>query len=56
MKAKAAVAKLSVTDKVNLGTGIQWEKGPCVANTPAISSIPGFGGLCLQGALLGFLP
>lgn len=26
-QAKAAVAKLSLTDKVNLGTGIQWQKG-----------------------------
>lgn len=26
-QAKAAVAKLSLTDKVNLGTGVQWQKG-----------------------------
>ncbi|KAI0639226.1 beta-glucosidase [Trametes polyzona] len=52
-KAKAAVAKLSLTDKVNLGTGVQWQKGPCVGNTPAISSIPGFGGLCLQDSPVG---
>ncbi|TBU49701.1 beta-glucosidase [Dichomitus squalens] len=44
-KAKAAVSNLSLTDKVNLGTGVQWQKGACVGNTPAISSIPGFGGL-----------
>ena len=25
--------------------------GPCVGNTPAISAIPGFGGLCIQGKL-----
>ena len=71
VKAKAAVAKLSVTDKVNLATGsclpyiissclsvhsllagVQWEKGPCVGNTAAISSI-GFPGLCLQDGPLG---
>ncbi|KAH9898580.1 beta-glucosidase [Cubamyces lactineus] len=52
-KAKAAVAKLSLTDKVNLGTGVQWQKGPCVGNTPAISSLPGFGGLCLQDSPVG---
>lgn len=27
VKAKAAVANLSLTDKVNLGTGVQWEQG-----------------------------
>ncbi|KAH9944529.1 beta-glucosidase [Epithele typhae] len=53
VKAKAAVAKLSLTDKVNLGTGVQWEKGPCVGNTPAISALSGFGGLCLQDSPVG---
>ncbi|KAI0651675.1 beta-glucosidase [Trametes meyenii] len=52
-KAKAAVAKLSLTDKVNLGTGVQWQKGACVGNTPAISSVPGFDGLCLQDSPVG---
>ncbi|KIP12630.1 glycoside hydrolase family 3 protein [Phlebiopsis gigantea 11061_1 CR5-6] len=52
-KAQAAVAKLSVTDMVNLGTGVQWMNGPCVGNTPAISSLPGFGGLCLQDSPVG---
>ncbi|KAI0348700.1 beta-glucosidase [Trametopsis cervina] len=52
-KAKAAVANLSVADKVNLGTGVQWQKGPCVGNIPAISSIPGFTGLCLQDGPVG---
>ncbi len=50
-QAKAAVVKLSLTDKVNLGTGVQWQKGPCVGNTPALASVPGFNGLCLQGTL-----
>ncbi|EKM48283.1 glycoside hydrolase family 3 protein, partial [Phanerochaete carnosa HHB-10118-sp] len=52
-KAQAAITKLSVTDMVNLGTGVQWQKGPCVGNTPAISSIPGFNGLCLQDSPVG---
>ncbi|KAJ8084260.1 hypothetical protein PM082_003028 [Marasmius tenuissimus] len=51
-KAKAAVAKLSLKDKVNLGTGVGWMKGHCVGNTPAISSI-NFPGLCLQDSPLG---
>ncbi|ELU43249.1 glycoside hydrolase family 3 protein [Rhizoctonia solani AG-1 IA] len=51
-KAKAAVAKLTLSEKVSLGTGVQWEKGHCVGNTPAISSI-NFPGLCLQDSPLG---
>ncbi|RDX56051.1 beta-glucosidase [Lentinus brumalis] len=51
-KAKTAVAKLSLTDKVNLATGVQWQKGACVGNTPAISSI-NFPGLCLQDSPVG---
>ncbi|KAF9457106.1 beta-glucosidase [Collybia nuda] len=52
VKAKAAVAKLSLQDKVNLATGVGWQKGNCVGNTPAISSIS-FPGLCLQDGPLG---
>ncbi|KAF5355704.1 hypothetical protein D9756_003946 [Leucocoprinus leucothites] len=51
-KARAAVAKLSLSDKVNLGTGIGWMKGACVGNTPSISSIS-FPGLCLEDSPLG---
>ncbi|KAF7310068.1 Glycoside hydrolase family 3 protein [Mycena indigotica] len=51
-KAKAAVAKLSLQDKVNLGTGVGWEVGHCVGNTPAISSIS-FPGLCLEDSPVG---
>ncbi|KAJ1310905.1 hypothetical protein OPQ81_009420 [Rhizoctonia solani] len=51
-KAKAAVAKLTLTEKVSLGTGVQWQKGHCVGNTPAIPSI-NFPGLCLQDSPLG---
>lgn len=32
--------------------GVQWQKGHCVGNTPAISSI-NFPGLCLQDSPLG---
>ncbi|CAL1696581.1 unnamed protein product [Somion occarium] len=52
-KAKTAVAKLSLNDKVNLGTGVQWQKGACVGNTPAVASIPGFNGLCLEDSPVG---
>ncbi|TFK76897.1 glycoside hydrolase family 3 protein [Pluteus cervinus] len=51
-KARAALAKLSLKEKVDLGTGVQWQKGHCVGNTPAISSIS-FPGLCLQDGPLG---
>ncbi|CAE6491427.1 unnamed protein product [Rhizoctonia solani] len=51
-KAKSAVAKLTLAEKVSLGTGVQWQKGHCVGNTPAIPSID-FPGLCLQDSPLG---
>lgn len=51
-KAKTALAKLSQADKVSLATGIGWEKGPCVGNIAALSSI-GFPELCLQDGPLG---
>lgn len=38
-KAKAAVAKMSTQDKVNLATGIGWMVGACVGNIAAIPSI-----------------
>lgn len=50
MKAKAAVAKLNLTDKVSLSTGIGWMNGSCVGNTLPIESID-FPGLCLEGNL-----
>ena len=52
-KAKTALAKLTNANKVALATGIGWEKGPCVGNTAAISSI-GFPELCLQDGPLGY--
>ncbi|KAL0950917.1 hypothetical protein HGRIS_007674 [Hohenbuehelia grisea] len=51
-KAKAAVAKLSLSEKVSLATGVGWMNGPCVGNTPAVSSI-GYPSLCLQDSPLG---
>jgi len=52
VKAATALAKLSNNDKINLVTGVGWQKGPCVGNTPAISSI-GYPSLCLQDGPLG---
>lgn len=51
-KADAAFAKLSAQDKINMVTGVGWNKGPCVGNTPAISSI-NYPQLCLQDSPLG---
>jgi beta-glucosidase len=51
-KATAALAKLTQAQKVGLATGAGWEKGPCVGNVVAISSI-GFPELCLQDGPLG---
>ncbi|RFU35213.1 hypothetical protein B7463_g1094, partial [Scytalidium lignicola] len=51
-KANAALVKLSNTQKVSLVTGTGWQKGPCVGNLAAISSI-GFPQLCLQDGPLG---
>ncbi|KIH92662.1 beta-glucosidase [Sporothrix brasiliensis 5110] len=51
-KATAAVAKLSQQDKVNIVSGVGWNKGPCVGNTPTIGSI-NYPELCLQDGPLG---
>ncbi|KAI1332325.1 beta-glucosidase 1 [Xylariaceae sp. FL0255] len=51
-KANASLAKLSSSDKINIVTGVGWNKGPCVGNTPSISSI-GYPELCLQDGPLG---
>ncbi|KAJ7743705.1 glycoside hydrolase family 3 protein [Mycena maculata] len=51
-KASAAVQKMSLQDKVSLATGVGWENGHCVGNTPAISSIS-FPGLCLEDSPVG---
>lgn len=51
-KADTALGKLSQQDKVNIVSGIGWNKGPCVGNTAAIGSI-GYPQLCLQDGPLG---
>ncbi|KAJ2997870.1 hypothetical protein HDV02_005054 [Globomyces sp. JEL0801] len=50
--AKSAVAKLSLSDKVKMVSGIGWEGGPCVGNILSVP-VPGFDGLCLQDAPTG---
>ncbi|KAI1442068.1 glycoside hydrolase family 3 protein [Annulohypoxylon stygium] len=51
-KANASLAKLSQNDKINIVTGVGWNKGPCVGNTAAVSSI-NYPQLCLQDGPLG---
>ncbi|OTA87828.1 glycoside hydrolase family 3 protein [Hypoxylon sp. CO27-5] len=51
-KANASLSKLSQNDKINIVTGVGWNKGPCVGNTAAASSI-GYPQLCLQDGPLG---
>ncbi|KAK0620797.1 glycoside hydrolase superfamily [Immersiella caudata] len=46
-KAAAALARLSQNDKINIVTGVGWDKGPCVGNTPPINAI-NYPQLCLQ--------
>ena len=46
-KATAALAKLSLADKIGIVTGTGWQAGNCVGNTKAASSI-GYPSLCLQ--------
>lgn len=51
-KARTALAKLSLADKVGIVTGVGWNQGPCVGNVHAASAI-GFPSLCLQDGPLG---
>lgn len=52
-KAEAAIAGLSLEDKVGIVTGVGWNANqPCVGNNEAISSI-GYPSLCLQDGPLG---
>ncbi|KAI2774478.1 glycoside hydrolase family 3 protein [Daldinia loculata] len=51
-KANASLAKLSQSDKINIVTGVGWNKGPCVGNTAPASSI-NYPQLCLQDGPLG---
>ena len=47
------VSSLTVQDKVALGSGIGWAKGPCVGNTAPVNSIKNFNGLCMQDSPTG---
>ncbi|TLS26886.1 hypothetical protein PpBr36_04126 [Pyricularia pennisetigena] len=46
-KANAALARITQQDKVNIVSGIGWDKGPCVGNTAPVSAI-NYPQLCLQ--------
>ncbi|GAB1318409.1 glycoside hydrolase 3 [Madurella fahalii] len=50
--AAATLARMSQQDKINMVTGVGWDKGPCVGNTAPIGSI-GYPQLCLQDGPLG---
>jgi len=53
-KARAAqfVSQLTLQEKVGLTTGVGWENGPCLGNTPPIPRL-NFTGLCLQDSPTG---
>lgn len=46
------VAKLTLEEKVNMTTGVGWQEGHCLGNTPAIPRL-NFTGLCLQDSPAG---
>lgn len=51
-QAQQFVANLTIEEKVSLATGVGWQKGPCVGNTPPISRV-NFPGLCLEDSPTG---
>ncbi|KAL7940971.1 family 3 glycoside hydrolase [Trichoderma barbatum] len=51
-KAKTALAKLTLQEKVGIVSGVGWNGGPCVGNTSPASKI-GYPSLCLQDGPLG---
>ncbi|KAL8726209.1 MAG: hypothetical protein Q9181_006139 [Wetmoreana brouardii] len=51
-RARAFVSQLTLTEKVNLTTGVGWQSERCVGETGAIPRL-GFRGLCLQDSPLG---
>jgi beta-glucosidase len=51
-KARTFVAGLTLTEKVNLTTGVGWEGEKCVGNTGSIPRL-GFKSLCLEDSPLG---
>jgi len=52
LQAREFVAQLTLTEKVNLTTGVGWESDKCVGNTGSIPRL-GFKALCLQDSPLG---
>ncbi|KAH9025136.1 glycoside hydrolase superfamily [Lactarius hengduanensis] len=48
--AKAKVATFTLEQKVNVTTGVGWEGGRCIGNTPPVGDFPG---LCLEDSPLG---
>ncbi|WPG98473.1 Hypothetical protein R9X50_00126400 [Acrodontium crateriforme] len=51
-QAQAFVSKLTLTEKVNLTTGVGWESEKCVGNVGSIPRL-GFRALCMQDSPLG---
>ncbi|KAJ6260070.1 putative beta-glucosidase L [Drechslerella dactyloides] len=51
-KATTLLGRLTTQQKVNVVTGVGWQKGPCVGNIAAISGVS-FPGLCLQDGPVG---
>ena len=51
-KATTALAKLSLSEKVGIVSGVGWGKGACSGNTSPAKSI-GYPALCLQDGPLG---
>ncbi|TKA81328.1 Beta-glucosidase 1 [Friedmanniomyces simplex] len=51
-QARSFVSQLTLTEKVNLTTGVGWESEKCVGNTGSIPRI-GFKALCMQDSPLG---
>ncbi|KAK7681535.1 hypothetical protein QCA50_015267 [Cerrena zonata] len=49
-KAKAKISTWTLEEKVSAGTGVGWQKGLCIGNTPSIGDFPG---ICLQDSPLG---
>ncbi|KAH9055806.1 beta-glucosidase [Lactarius deliciosus] len=49
-RAKAKVATFTLEQKVNVTTGVGWEGGRCIGNTPPVGDFPG---LCLEDSPLG---
>ncbi|KZV64672.1 glycoside hydrolase family 3 protein [Peniophora sp. CONT] len=51
-KAAALVAQMTLEQKVNVTTGVGWEGGRCVGNTPAIEEL-GYPSICLEDSPIG---